>query len=327
MKALLTVLLMLLALPARGSDVEAMVTQYEDFESRQRAYSVKLQGDHAVGKSLLFSLRLGSTQTDFTGLDGTFVDKKQAAYNAGLVTSYDTYSLGLNYVEVREGSGRMRSPSVNIAKWFLDDTLQLQYDFGRTRTSQDQIIKYDAQADILFLPTYVEGETHKLSFLGLATPTTILMGYASATRRSDRPDARQTGGEWREALPSLDSSVHIQAAEFHNYGSVTRESDYGKLKAHSIAGTWNYTVPTAEKHYILSLTHRYYEEREEEDPIFHTRDLTSQWTSLALRYRAGSGPWTLERNEIYGVAARYRTDEPRTGTFVGIGGKLLLGTW
>lgn len=305
---------------AHAASWELLGSRYQDAAYQQNTVATTVAQRMAVTPGLAFSLRLGGTAgeiEDKAALEekDRHVDVKQGSADA--LFEVGNWTLGLSTSQMRSDATRVDGVSANVGRWFNEQTLQLTLTLGKAWTKQGQIIKYDAQADALFLPRAIGGESATLAATYLATPTTILLGSYTRTDRTDRPLAEQAQVEWREAFPSLGSSWHNRLMVFRNVGSLKRTTDYGKTGAYAGRTDWYWTLPTAERHGIIGIGSRYYQEEQAESAFLRSGKLTTVFHQASFRYRMGDGLWTDARDEWQIFAGSYATSEPRRGMLWG----------
>lgn len=308
-----------------ATEFETAYSLYTDEDYGQDTVSARFQHRDDFNPSWAHMVRLVGSRSRIR--DDLALRQKDTSVvldtgSLGYSIFHKEYTLGVNGSKSKSENQDSITTGFSVGRWFLEDTLEITLSYSKTDTDRDTIVPYDANGNAIFLPAYVQGKTYGISFVNTTTPTTILTGMYNLTKRADRPDAHMAMVEWREALPTLGSSVFTQLSYFKNRGTIERKTDYGKIQAAAAKITWNWTVPTEEKKFVLGASTRYYREMEEEEKNLRKFDLDSTLHTVNFRYRPGEGPWTDLRNEIYVYLGRYATSEPRQGTIVGVGGQL-----
>lgn len=305
-----------------ATEVETAFSVYEDADYGQETTSARIQHRNDFNPSWAHMVRLVGSRSRIRD-DAALRQKDTSVVLDTGSLSYSLfqkeYTYGISASKSKSENQDSTTTGLSFGRWFLEDTLEITLAYSKTDTDRDTIVPYDANGDAIFLPAYVQGKSYSVLFTNTTTPTTILTGTYTLTKRPDRPDAHMAMVEWREALPTLSSSVFSQLSYFKNRGTIERKTDYGKIQAAAVKLTWNWTLPTQEKKFVLGASTRYYKEAEEKESYFRKFDLESTLHTVNLRYRPGDGPWTDTRNEFYLFGGRYATSEPRSGNILGLG--------
>lgn len=308
-----------------ATEIETAFSVYRDDKYDQETTSARFQHRKDFNSAWAHMMRLVGSRNRINDEQALRQKDKSVVLDTGSLSYsvfHKEYTVGVSGSKSKSENQDSTTAGFSLGRWFLEDTLEITLSYSKTDTDRDTIVPYDANGNAIFLPAYVQGKSYSLIFTNTTTPTTILTGTYTMTKREDRPDAHMAMVEWREALPTLSSSVFSQLSYFKNRGTIERNTDFGKIQAAAVKLTWNWTLPTEEKRFVLGASTRYYTESEEKETNLRKSELESTLHTVNFRYRPGDGPWTDMRNEFYLFGGRYATSEPRTGDIIGIGAQL-----
>jgi hypothetical protein len=310
--------------------IEPAFMSYENTLRSQYSYGLNLgylhEGDRVGYGMKLSALTRSVKEKDLTSsLVRTLLNNKssyeQQSVSGGPSFTWDRlYTLSVSVGTLKSPIDRTLSYGLTLSGWVLQETLEVKADYQHSKMKQKEQTFYDVNADLVFLPTLVSGDSYTLSLRHLTTPSTALQGQYSIINRTDRPRAEVSSFEVRQLIKPTASAVIASIGHFENIGRLTKESSYHSLSANSAMLTLKQALVPDEKKAIAEISYRYYEETAKSSEFLRDADpLHSALTTVSLRSMLDEGPWALQKNEAYLFVGHYEAKGLTHGYLYGAG--------
>lgn len=318
---------------AEASSFENGVSLYDETQRSSKMYSSQLNASTQSifeGKGHSSGIGLGYTRKEIH-LKNPNKDLATRQLGGKTDTHEDSYNLNLDQglgigTQIGGSVGVTTSDlvdrlwwSANFMQWFLEETLQTTLSLRKTITKAPQIDTVDVDVRRIRTPEEIVGTNAKFGMTHLTTPSTILRGQYSLTKRNDRPDAFSVMAEVRQFISLTETAVHLNLTHFENVGEIKPITTYGTVVANAVSTELHQHIPGR---VITMLGYRQYREIENPRAIeLDRKQLGSDWIYSSIRYRFGEKPMTEDDHEAYIFGGRYLTNQNINASVIGLGVK------
>ncbi len=314
-----------------ANDVETAFAIYSDSDrnTTMNATGVTAKVPHDWGEDHKTSVKLGTTlkHSTFHVKDISYI-KKQLGGKSTMLDESGTLSINQNLTTLTETSLIMGASSSPISKgqwlglrlgsWWREETFQTTVEVRSTKTNQAIIDTTDTNGQRVTTPADLGGVSYLLDLMHFATPTTIVKASVSSSTNTGRPPASSFSLELRQFLSATESAIHLGVMHYENVGELRPVTLFGGIVANSLKGEWHQRLY---ENFIAQAGYRYYMENESpRDPEISDKKLGTDWIYASLRMRSTKQLWVDQTDEFYVFGGLYKTNEPRKGQLIGVGG-------
>lgn len=224
-------------------------------------------------------------------------------------------SIGLLAGSTLSPLSNSRYVGLRLGQWWAEETFQTVVEFRKTKLEQATLDFVDTDGKRVITPNDLEGNNATLTLTHLTTPSTILRGAASNTKRSDRPDAWSGSGEIRQFIDATESAVHLAATHYENIGVVEARTTYGSVVSDTARIEWHQKIMDRS---LVSLGYRYYFEIEDPRPTdAKDRQVGTDSIFGTWRWRFTEAAWTADSSEVSLFFNSFRANSGVDGLLLG----------